>query len=341
MKSWGYKIVEKKDGHPVRAGERSMRFELRAGDCGHSSNWNDCNKDRERHEVYDSSPAGSGENWYHWSIFIPEDYKIVHPVKNALGQFKLGDSSSISGHPVFMFQNKDGGYWADNQVPGGTIQMTRLLSDEEMRGEWSDILIHADWTTKNDGFFYVYVNGETLPRYQWDGPTKVRGKYQRVWLKFGLYRTYVSQWRDGPIPTQVVYFDSMAEGDECSEVTTLFDCSKIAEERSSLRVVRMFEACDDGLCKTEPDWKNRGLRERLACWYDKAKASELSGLPSQSEISELIDSIIRSENGHAVSKLRLRRYANGGNYVKEHGSAIAGAINFIGPDEVFCANPLG
>ena len=27
-------LVNKKDGHPVRAGEKSIRFEVRNGDCG-------------------------------------------------------------------------------------------------------------------------------------------------------------------------------------------------------------------------------------------------------------------------------------------------------------------
>ena len=27
-------VVNKADGHPVRAGEKSIRFEVRAGDCG-------------------------------------------------------------------------------------------------------------------------------------------------------------------------------------------------------------------------------------------------------------------------------------------------------------------
>jgi len=26
-------VVNKKDGHPVRAGKKSIRFEVRAGDC--------------------------------------------------------------------------------------------------------------------------------------------------------------------------------------------------------------------------------------------------------------------------------------------------------------------
>ena len=34
FKKHGYTIVSKKDGHPVRAGGKSIRFEVRFGDCG-------------------------------------------------------------------------------------------------------------------------------------------------------------------------------------------------------------------------------------------------------------------------------------------------------------------
>ena len=52
-KKHGMQIVDKADDHPVRAGEKSIRFELRAGDCGKDKDggWNDCKKDRERHEL--------------------------------------------------------------------------------------------------------------------------------------------------------------------------------------------------------------------------------------------------------------------------------------------------
>ena len=52
FKKYGYKIVNKKDGHPVRAGEKSIRFELRNGDCGEDpGKWSDCKNDRQRHEL--------------------------------------------------------------------------------------------------------------------------------------------------------------------------------------------------------------------------------------------------------------------------------------------------
>ena len=34
FKKHGVQVVNKKDGHPVRAGKKSIRFEVKPGDCG-------------------------------------------------------------------------------------------------------------------------------------------------------------------------------------------------------------------------------------------------------------------------------------------------------------------
>ena len=42
-KKHGFQIVNKEDGHPVRAGNQSIRFEVRHGDCGMDKDgWSDC-----------------------------------------------------------------------------------------------------------------------------------------------------------------------------------------------------------------------------------------------------------------------------------------------------------
>ena len=221
FKDYGYRVVSKADGHPVRAGEQSIRFEVRAGDCSWSSGWNDCENDRERHELLSTDAWSGGEEWYHWSIYLPADWPIIYPVKTALGQFhQKGD------HPVWMFQNGRGGYQVDNQTTGETTKLTPILLDMDMRGRWSDILIHARWTDKEDGFFRVYVNGETKPRHSWSGPT--RKPNRKVYFKFGVYRSFMSR-RDGPEPTQIAYFDEVNRAPTCAGATQFFDCGKIGE----------------------------------------------------------------------------------------------------------------
>ena len=144
---------------------------------------------------------------------------MIYPVKVALAQFHQKGS-----HPVWMFQNSNGGYWVDNQTVGATLEKRRILSDEDMRGRWSDVLVHARWTHETDGFFRVYVNGEAAPRYTWSGPTRKRGK--RVYFKLGIYRSFMSR-RPGDEPTQVVYYDHVNRANSCERATRYFDCATI------------------------------------------------------------------------------------------------------------------
>ena len=139
-KKYGMEVVNKSDGHPVRAGEKSIRFELRAGDCGKDKDggWNDCKKNRERHELSGRYRVSKGENWYAWSIYMPEDFKNVDPVSVILGQFHQEKK-----HVIWMFKNKRGGYWIENYVPEYTVGRTQILSKEELLGKWNDILVNV------------------------------------------------------------------------------------------------------------------------------------------------------------------------------------------------------
>ena len=66
FKEHGIQIVDKKDGYPVRAGEKSIRFELRSGDCGKYKppGRDDCKHYAERHE-------------FHGKDFSKGKYKII------------------------------------------------------------------------------------------------------------------------------------------------------------------------------------------------------------------------------------------------------------------------
>ena len=91
FKPYGVCIVDKKEGHPTRLGQQSLRFELRDGDCGYGSSWNDCNLDRQRHELAGKKHSPGSEHWYFWSIYLPNDFQVIFLVSNLLGQFHQDD----------------------------------------------------------------------------------------------------------------------------------------------------------------------------------------------------------------------------------------------------------
>ena len=187
-KKYGYQIVNKDDGHPVRAGNQSIRFEVRQGDCGRDpGSWSDCKNDRERHELSGGqSHMTKGEYWFSWSIYFPKDHQNLSPLSNAYGQFH-----QKNGHPVFMFKELRNGYTIVRSIKEdySDYNETKLLGNEEALGNWFDILINVNWTKKNDGFFKLWINDEL--KYDYKGPTKTK-KY--VYQKFGIYRTGITRY---------------------------------------------------------------------------------------------------------------------------------------------------
>lgn len=180
-------------------------FEVRSGDCGVSKGWSDCAKDRERSELKEQEKSNKpgDEYWYGWSIYLPKSYPNVYPTKVALGQFHQDES-----HPVWMFQNSAGGYHLDDQVLGYSRKYYRLIDEDELRGVWHEVVVHARWAKDDTGFFRVWVNGEYAVNYS--GQTM---RAERVYFKYGVYRSFVSRYKNAnhtnTVPAQVAYFSNV------------------------------------------------------------------------------------------------------------------------------------
>jgi hypothetical protein len=201
-KSHGYSIVEDPTNlAPVKMVEV---FEVRPGDCGKQSDWNDCETDRERSELSGKGNNYSGdEYWYGWSIYFPEDYPNVYPTKTALGQFHQKNS-----HPVWMFENSDGGYNLEDQVRHVEY---KLIDERELRGKWHRIEVQVKWSLSKEGYLRVWVNG--VQKADYSGPTMT---VREIYFKYGVYRSFVSRYKDkfdvDQVPTQKIYYANVRRG---------------------------------------------------------------------------------------------------------------------------------
>ena len=189
FKDYGVQVVNKKDGHPVRAGSQSIRFEVRDGDCGKDKEggWNDCKGDRERHELAINKKGqkmSKGEYWFSWSLYFLKEHQNLWPLSNNYGQFH-----QEGGPPVFMFKELRGGYSIIRTIGDDDYDERRLIRNDDMKGKWHDILINAKWSKKDDGFFKLWVNDKL--KYEYKGPTKTE-KY--VYQKFGIYSTGITRY---------------------------------------------------------------------------------------------------------------------------------------------------
>ena len=228
---YGFRVVSKEDGHPVRSGDKSLRFEVRHGDCKGTPWWDDCSTDRERVERVESYRHNVGEYWYAWSLYLPEDFPSIYPVLVILGQFKGWELAL----PAFTFDiagTFGGGYYRPIHYRTRGVKSTDPLPVSAMRGRWTDVLIHANWTKGDHGWLRMYVNGKTEPTYHYSGFTSPREPHGGIYFKFGIYRAFVSRRfvsnpKAGDTPTQIVYYDDVRKGKSCQDVTKYFDCAVI------------------------------------------------------------------------------------------------------------------
>jgi hypothetical protein len=204
-KQW--QLVSADEGHPVRDGKKSWRFELQEGWCGADSNHSDCEKDRYRSEVSTKNHTKISKKpfWMSVSIYIPQDYKINPNVSVSWWQiYQTGKT------PVIMLRERNGLIRLD-MMPSGMTEKTFLLADvDQMRGKWTDFKfnIRLDHT---EGFVKAWMKNDSVDVYdEWlDAGTisKLKSKKMVYRMDTGIYHTYVSR-NSGEYHTQVIYVDA-------------------------------------------------------------------------------------------------------------------------------------
>lgn len=205
---------------PVRTGETAMKFHVEKNDCRSVAGWSDCELGSIRHEM--RSGLLFGEKWVSYSIYLPRDFNDLARIRAGsgihrgivLGQFHRGGTSV-----GWLFQmDGTGRYVASNYLMGhGQMPHENIATKDELYGRWLDVLIHAKFTSDIDGFVRIYVNGESAPRYSYDGVTY--GKGGSTYFKFGIYQWHVNQTYEGD-PSNTVYWDNVGVHGNCNDAAS-------------------------------------------------------------------------------------------------------------------------
>ena len=186
-RSYGYTIIDTSKENldipkpPVSVVER---FEVRDGDCA-ADFTDDCVEHRERSEIqvikrYRNEYDGA-ERWYTWSLYFPKDYKTVAPGRTVAGQFYQGNMT-----PTHLLVESNG-YRVEKN---GYLPTEPIIKDEDLRGKWHTIKVHALWSTdRKKGFFKVYVN-DVLKYTDKDKNYPVGAPY----FKYGIYRNRLDRY---------------------------------------------------------------------------------------------------------------------------------------------------
>lgn len=195
-----YSVQKVRSPHPVRSGNKSLRFELRKGDCFKNEFMNDCLGYRERVELKELWRAPHRMSlWYQFSFFMPKDYKDIS-IKQIFGQWH------DSFEPIVSNRYKNGKFWIDiiSKV-GQTTHKYVLNKDEFSKGKWIDFKYNIRWDQKN-GFVKVYVNNKFV--YEYNGKTLLSKRSKWPAFHFGIYRSHIFRLEDiDEDRTQYVYYD--------------------------------------------------------------------------------------------------------------------------------------
>lgn len=221
-------------GEPVRRGNRAERYEVRHGDCGGS----DCRAPRYRSEIREKRNATSArigtDIWYGWSFFnesIPTfaDRENLMPV---VGQWKMGgDAAPIiklvyhggrKSIDVQLDDMKAAHGWGKSERFGLVCSLVKL---DATRGRWTDFVVNTNFSTSEDGYLRIWVNGRQACDYR--GPLVVntsRSLYPGPNHRRGIFVSFTKRWDDvrgaTAKPTMVAYFDEFLSGRTREEVDT-------------------------------------------------------------------------------------------------------------------------
>ena len=246
---YAFKVVNKSDGHPVRLGKQSIRFELRRGDCGlHKGGWNDCEHNSERHELA-SEKKLKGTTWHSYSIFIPDNTPTFGQGYShmSLAQFHGPGLSK----PSFIFNVESGDYklirrtychtkeYIKKREKEGlkcTAEMEEnhihdLILEKDLKGKWHDIVINVKWSTKKNGYYKEWINGKLVYHYL-GSVGKPSPGFNR--FKMGIYRGVTNKTpKDN---TAIVYYDEIRYAAKKCENLKLEDLGYSCEELESQKL---------------------------------------------------------------------------------------------------------
>lgn len=208
----------------VNHGASSIRMSLLPGDCGRTvdptGNWNDCEHFNERVDV-STAPSNAGEWYYGLSVMLDTSMLKIR------GYQALYNSSEINLYQWFQFDSgacfnlvfaaRTRKLGIDVRCSTGELnhRFIKLVLDDSSADVWHELVVHANWSTGDDGFFRVVQNGKMVMNYA--GPTIVeKGRplindHAQLYAYGGdneaesarmHYRTPMTVWFDDMLRTQ-------------------------------------------------------------------------------------------------------------------------------------------
>ena len=227
---WGCLVVDQASSQPTVSGTKSVRVELRPGDCDSSQTFlsgsavvSDCTSDRSRFEirqVVGGSTAGQIIT-YEYYVYIPAQANFQPPSNNTgsapltvLTQinWQCGASACPSlgsngyGALAYLLINSSGTLFVQSHQDFTWAQNAKVPIDGSPFDKWIKVKFIIKSSSSGDGSFQAYANDKLLIN---EARVTLPNPYAYISLKLGIYNSSISSVSK-PWSTQVIYFDAFS-----------------------------------------------------------------------------------------------------------------------------------
>jgi hypothetical protein len=209
-------IVSKSDNHPVYSGERSLRFEIRKGECSSNIFFDDCSNDRSRTEVYEynrvSIEPGMIQS-YDYNMYLvsneyfnPGSYIDPYSPLTVVSQIYF-DDQGIEGDQkgqFYLVVDHEQNLRIRTHTPFTyNIDKEKLIM-RDIFDKWITVRMELD---TNSNIFRLFLDGNILFQepYNFIPEYNIEPQY---FFKAGVYNSFLSDAKR-EYKTQVIYYDNL------------------------------------------------------------------------------------------------------------------------------------
>ena len=209
-------IVNKSDNHPVHSGERSLRFEIRKGECSSNSYFDDCSNDRARTEVYEYNRVNIEPGMiqsYEYSMYIvsneyfnPGNDTNPYSPLTVVSQIyfdDLGYEGDQKGQ-FYLVVDHDQNLRIRTHTPFTYNIDKQELIMTDIFDKWITVRMELDTSSNR---FKLFLNGSIVfqEAYNFIPESSIEPQY---FFKAGVYNSFMTDARR-EYKTQVIYYDNL------------------------------------------------------------------------------------------------------------------------------------
>ena len=227
---WGCLVVDQAGAQPIVSGTKSVRVELRPGDCDSSQTFlsgstvvSDCTSDRSRFEIRQAvggSTAGQIIT-YEYYVYIPAQSNF-QPPWSKIGSAPLTVLSQINwqcgatacpglgsngyGALAYLLIDSSRTLFVQTQQDFSWIPNAKVPVDSSPFDKWIKLKYVIKSSSSGDGFFQAYANDKLIIN---EARATLPNPSAYISLKLGIYNSSMSSVSK-PWSTQVIYYDALS-----------------------------------------------------------------------------------------------------------------------------------